>query len=33
MDVEIGIQNVARPVTFSPDKSADEVSAAIRGAV
>ena len=33
MDVEIGIQNVARPVTFSTDKSAAEVSAAIREAV
>ncbi|PLS31160.1 ATP-binding protein [Bifidobacterium margollesii] len=33
MDVEIGIQNVARPVTFATDKSADEVSGAIAEAV
>ncbi|PWG59698.1 DUF3107 domain-containing protein [Bifidobacterium catulorum] len=33
MDVEIGIQNVTRPVSFATDKSADEVSAAISEAV
>ncbi|PJM73687.1 ATP-binding protein [Bifidobacterium primatium] len=33
MDVEIGIQNVARPVSFVTDKSADEISDAIAAAV
>lgn len=33
MDVEIGIRNVAKPVTFTTDKSANEVSAAIAKAV
>ncbi|WEV53392.1 DUF3107 domain-containing protein [Bifidobacterium sp. ESL0798] len=33
MDVEIGIQNVARPVNFTTDKSAEEVSEAISNAV
>ncbi len=32
MNVEIGIQNVARPVSFTTDKSADEVIAALRQA-
>ena len=30
MNVEIGIQNVARPVSFNTDKSADEVIAALK---
>ena len=29
MDIELGIQNVARTVTFSTEQSADEVNAAI----
>ncbi|BAR04926.1 hypothetical protein HMPREF0620_1260 [Parascardovia denticolens DSM 10105 = JCM 12538] len=29
MDVEIGIMNVARPVTFTTDASAEEVAGAI----
>ncbi len=29
MDIELGIQNVARPVNFSTDESADNVSQAI----
>ncbi|MCO6558601.1 MAG: DUF3107 domain-containing protein [Bifidobacterium sp.] len=33
MDVELGIQNVARPVNFTTEKSADEVSQAISNAV
>lgn len=32
MNVEIGIQNVARPVSFTTDQSADEVIAALREA-
>lgn len=28
MDIELGIQNVARTVTFSTEQSADEVNAA-----
>lgn len=32
MNVEIGIQNVARPVSFTTDKTADEVIAALRAA-
>ena len=33
MDIELGIQNVARPVNFSTDESADNVSQAIAQAV
>ncbi|PJM79307.1 DUF3107 domain-containing protein [Bifidobacterium scaligerum] len=33
MDIELGIQNVARPVNFSTDDSADQVGAAIARAV
>ena len=33
MDIELGIQNVARPVNFSTDESADNVSQAISQAV
>ena len=33
MDVEIGIQNIARTVTFTTDKSADEIVEAINSAV
>ena len=33
MDIELGIQNVARTVTFSTEQSADEVNAAIANAV
>lgn len=33
MDIELGIQNVARPVSFSTDESADNVSQAIAQAV
>lgn len=33
MDIELGIQNVARAVTFSTDDSADAVNAAISTAV
>ncbi|WEV75015.1 DUF3107 domain-containing protein [Bifidobacterium sp. ESL0800] len=33
MDVELGIQNVARPVNFTTDNSAEEVSKAISDAV
>ena len=33
MDIELGIQNVARAVTFSTDESADNVSQAIAQAV
>ncbi|KFI94198.1 putative ATP-binding protein [Bifidobacterium saguini DSM 23967] len=33
MDIELGIQNVARPVNFSTEQSADEVSNAIAQAV
>lgn len=33
MDVEIGIRNVTRPVTFDSNQTADEVSAAIAEAV
>ena len=29
MDIELGIQNVARPVNFSTDESADNVSQAL----
>lgn len=32
MNVEIGIQNVARPVSFSTNKSADEVISVLREA-
>ena len=32
MDIELGIQNVARTVTFSTEQSADEVNAAIADA-
>lgn len=33
MDIELGIQNVARPVNFSTDAGADEVSQIIEQAV
>ena len=33
MDIELGIQNVARTVTFSTEQSADEVNSAIANAV
>ena len=33
MDIELGIHNVARTVTFSTEQSADEVNAAIADAV
>lgn len=33
MDIELGIQNVARPVNFSTDESSDTVSKAIANAV
>ena len=33
MDIELGIQNVARTVTFSTEQSADEVNTAIAAAV
>lgn len=33
MDIELGIQNVARTVTFSTEQSADEVNTAIADAV
>ncbi|KAB7785710.1 MULTISPECIES: DUF3107 domain-containing protein [Bifidobacterium] len=33
MDIELGIENVARPVNFSTEQSADEVSSAIAQAV
>ena len=33
MDIELGIQNMARPVNFSTDESADNVSQAIAQAV
>lgn len=33
MDIELGIQNVARPVNFSTDESADAVSDVIAKAV
>jgi hypothetical protein len=33
MDIELGIQNVARPVNFTTDESAETVSAAIEQAV
>ena len=33
MDIELGIQNVARPVNFSTDESAANVSQAIAQAV
>ena len=33
MDIELGIQNVARPVSFSTDESADNVSQASAQAV
>ncbi|PLS23967.1 DUF3107 domain-containing protein [Bifidobacterium imperatoris] len=33
MDIELGIQNVARPVNFGTEQSADEVSSAIAQAV
>ncbi|RSX57751.1 DUF3107 domain-containing protein [Bifidobacterium samirii] len=33
MNIELGIQNVARAVTFSTEQNADEVSAAIADAL
>lgn len=33
MDIELGIRNVARAVTFSSEQSADEVSSVISKAV
>lgn len=33
MDVEIGIQNIARTVSFSTDKTADEIIEVINAAV
>lgn len=33
MDIELGVQNVARPVTFSTEAGADEVGAVIAEAV
>ncbi len=33
MDIELGIQHVARPVNFSTDDSADKVSQVIEDAV
>jgi hypothetical protein len=33
MDIELGIQNVARPVNFSTDESSDKVGKAIAQAV
>ena len=33
MDIELGIQNVARPVNFSTEDSADKVGAVIAQAV
>jgi len=33
MDIELGIVNVARPVNFSTDDNADQISAAIADAV
>ncbi|KAA8825338.1 DUF3107 domain-containing protein [Bifidobacterium reuteri] len=33
MDIELGIQNVARPVNFSTEQSADEVSKTIAQSV
>lgn len=33
MDIELGIRNVARTVTFSTDQSADEVNAVIAEAI
>lgn len=33
MDIELGIQNVARPVNFTTDESADKVSDTIAQAV
>lgn len=33
MDIELGIQNVARTVTFSTEQSADEVNTTIADAV
>lgn len=33
MDIELGIRNVARPVNFSTDDSADKVSQVIADAV
>ena len=33
MDIELGIQNVARPVSFSTDNTADEVGTVIAKAV
>ena len=33
MDIELGIRNVARTVTFSTDQSADEVNAVIADAI
>ncbi|KFF31005.1 DUF3107 domain-containing protein [Bifidobacterium bombi] len=33
MDVEFGIQNVARPINFSTSQSADEMATVIDGAL
>lgn len=33
MDIELGIQNVVKPVNFTTDQSAEEVSAAIATAM
>ena len=33
MDIELGIQHVTRPVNFSTNAGADEVGAAIAGAI
>ncbi|RBP99063.1 DUF3107 domain-containing protein [Bifidobacterium xylocopae] len=33
MDIEFGIRNVARPVSFSTDASADETAAKIQAAL
>ena len=33
MDIELGIRNVARTVTFSTDQSADEVNAVLADAI
>lgn len=33
MDIELGVQNVARPVTFSTEAGADEVGGAIGKAI
>lgn len=33
MDIELGIQNVVKPVTFTTDESADQISQTIAEAV